>query len=77
MKQRHTFTYANLQLNIGMNNWKDVYLLAPTPVQCFPKPAGAGSSIGPMVQPNAFHTPGSRQIAKREKRFEQDVPGWL
>jgi hypothetical protein len=61
-----------------MNNWKGVYLVAPTPVQLFPE-ACRGRLVY-RAKGSAKRIPYTRinaGLLKRKSVLEQDVPDWL
>jgi hypothetical protein len=78
MKQRLTFHYTNPGLHIGLNSWREVYLLLPEPMQLYPE-----VYRGELV----YRAKGSSRrityieikkgLLKRKTTIEQEVPDWL
>jgi len=78
MKQRLTFKYIHPQLRIGLNSWRDVYLLKPVLLQLTSEVCRGKLIYRAKGSSRRFSYNQIKQGLVRQRYVvEQDVPDWL
>ncbi|HUP12971.1 MAG TPA: hypothetical protein VM187_12180, partial [Niastella sp.] len=76
--QRLFFRYTNPDLNIGLNNWREVYLLEPAPLQLFPEVYRGKLMYRAKGSHNRIpYNKIKDGLLRRAAYLETDVPDWL